>query len=142
MRPINHARKFYGRKFWHMVSAFAAHHYLYSSPTAFVLARLTKTHWWIEYAAGDIGEMLAVLPEWRPAIAFNRRGKRRVYHLASLVNKLLPSSRINVKAVLSETAKDGSFDPLLRRGWRREGQAAETTCAHAGSRELSQGQDS
>jgi hypothetical protein len=103
---------------------YARSHFLYSSPTAFCLAKPVNGQWWIEFAAGSVEELILKLPFWLPIISFNRRGRHRTYATATLVNRFLKNDRL----------QDGPVDAVPRWG-RRAGSRAKdhATCPDNGS---------
>ena len=90
MTPYKRAWLFYGPVWRKTLLQYASRHYVYSSPTAICLAKRHADIWWIEYFAGDMQEAFGHLPFWLPKISFMRRGKRRLYWTALLINKILP----------------------------------------------------
>lgn len=89
MKPFEHFRSFYKDQWLPTLLWYANNHYVYSSPTAIALAKPDGDTWWIEYAAGDVEELLCHLPFWLPFIAFNAKGRYRQYATARLVNRFL-----------------------------------------------------
>lgn len=129
MTPSEHARKFYKADWEDMLAFYVERHYVYASPTSLCLAKPEGDHWWIEFLAGDMSEVLTKLPFWLPEIRFNRRGKPRSYWMADLVNKLLPSSDVSVKGCGNDSVEDGFTDPPARWWWRRREVQTTTTAS-------------
>ena len=104
-RPIDHARKFYGDKFWFMVHQFVRPmRYIYSGDDFFVLAYPHKTNllfkqnlnkdvdkldvWVIHYFAGDIKRLFEIAPFELPYVAFQRKDRWKLYETEKLKKKL------------------------------------------------------
>lgn len=81
-----------------------------STPKVFMMARpvcisgLDPDAWFIEYGSGDMGAMFDLMPFWLPFIAFQRKGRMKVYATATLANRILRD----------EIPKDGHVDAVLR----------------------------
>jgi hypothetical protein len=134
MLPYDHAVKFYGLIDWmRLLERYASHHYVYSSPTALCLAKPEGDSWFIEFAAGDIQELICHLPFWLTYIRFSVKGKSKVYATARLVNRFLKDA----------TIEDGPADALPRwRWWQWEDQTHSAALTHYRSRECGQDTDS
>ena len=88
MTPLEHARKFYGARWGDVFSLYLSSYYVYSSPDAFIMAKPEDEHWWVEYASGDLGRFLTIMPFWLPYVMFKRRDKLKIYATATLTNKI------------------------------------------------------
>ena len=128
MTPFDQFKEFYGYKWAEVIRQYIGYHYVYCSPTAIALAKPEGDAWWIEYAAGDVEELLCHLPYWLPYIAYNRNyslqnsgvnvtDPYKCHSTAKLVNRFLKHDPV----------KDGHPDAVPRRGRGcSEGEAAET----------------
>ncbi len=85
--------------------------------------------WFIEYLAGSMVDALTAMPFWLPYVAFERKGRLKVYATATLVNRLLKDAPL----------ENGDANPLLRgrRGGHR--QTSSTPVTHFRSGEFGQG---
>lgn len=116
------ARVFYGARFKSVVAHYIGVGVVVVTPNLFLLAEPRCYYlggwdtWFIEYLSGDIATALAVMPFWLPYIGFERRGRLKIYATATLINHVLAD----------EPVQNGSPDPLPRRWWRGEDQAAPT----------------
>jgi hypothetical protein len=120
MTPFEHFAKFYGSGCWYLLGLYASCHHVYCSPTAIALAKQEGDTWWIEYAAGNVEELICHIPFWLPYIGFHVKGSYKCYATARLVNRFLKNDPI----------KDGPTDPVPRRG-RRGSDAKEDTATSA-----------
>lgn len=101
MTPFQQFQKFYGDDWIATLFLYCQEHYVYSSKTAIGLVKPEGDSWWIEYAGGDLKELMQHLPYWLPQIAYstkqkhllrsndNDKGKVRCYATAKLVNRFL-----------------------------------------------------
>ena len=138
MTPFAQASAFYSRtpyKSGHLTSLLEFHireGCVVSTPRLFMMARpavstwsyaffnndpiplhgRTPRVWFIEYLAGDFDLAVLVFPFWLPYIAFERRGRLKVYATAALINRILKDAPV----------ENGPTDPLSRRRWRGQSQ--------------------
>ena len=105
LTPIDHAKSYYGDNFDAMVSEFLKpYRYLYSGDDFFVMAyphvtdllferSLNKTLddldvWVLHYFAGDIKRLFEIAPFELPYVAFQRKGKWKLYRTEELKRRL------------------------------------------------------
>lgn len=104
-KPVDHAKEYYGDRFDAMVLEFLKpHRYIYSGDDFFVLAyphvleslfeqNLNKTLdeidvWVIHYFSGEIKRLFDIAPFDLPHVAFQRKGKWKIYDTEKLKRKL------------------------------------------------------
>lgn len=111
-----------GHTFEADLAAHVASGYVWSSPTALVMARLVRSDWsltewgqldktdetgdcWLVWlAAGDMGEFFRVCPRKTKFVCFSRRGFPRLYLFSELENKYYG---IHAKASASAAPSSG-----------------------------------
>ena len=134
MTPFESALLFYQpEKLNELLMDYLQKHYVYNSPTAFVMAKALDGTWWIEYAAGDMKEIICAMPFWLPYIRFARNGIVKAYAMAHFVNRILGR----------DTVKNGLVDSLPRWGWSSGScETASSAVTYYCRRECGQGQHS
>lgn len=78
--------------------------------------------WWIEFLSGDMRDAFLAMPFWLPQVAFERKGRVKVYATATLINRILRD----------ESFQNGPSDQVLRRGRRRAHQGTAATGSDQG----------
>ena len=102
MTPFDQFKAFHGTEWPQKLLDYFNHGWVYSSPWCFALVRIEPdletqcNHWFIEYLAGDVKEAIHHLPFYLPYIAFNRKGKTKLYATATITRRFLKDDSVKI----------------------------------------------
>jgi hypothetical protein len=96
--PFDQFKAFHGTAWSQTLLNYLNHGWVYSSPTCFALVRLDLESdvWFIEYLAGDVKEAIHHLPFYLPYVAFNRKGKAKIYATATITRRFLKDDSVKI----------------------------------------------
>jgi len=100
--PFDQFKAFHGTAWPQMLLDYLNRGWVYSSPTCFALASLEPfveteaSVWFIEYLAGDVKEAIHHLPFYLRYVAFNRKGKPKLYATATITRRFLKDDSVKI----------------------------------------------
>lgn len=103
MTPFDQFKAFHGTAWPQKLLDYLSNGWVYSSPTCFALVGMRLNPdgrefdtWFIEYLAGDVKEAIHHLPFYLPYIAFNRKGKTKLYATATITRRFLKDDSVKI----------------------------------------------
>ena len=100
MTPFDQFKAFHGTAWPQKLLDYLSNGWVYSSPTCFALVDqhpdIENGGWFIEFLAGDVKEAIHHLPFYLPYVAFNRKGKTKIYATATITRQFLKDDFIKV----------------------------------------------
>lgn len=98
MTPFDQFKAFHGTAWPQKLLDYLNYAWVYSSPTCFALVRVSAVEscWFIEYLAGDVKEAIHHLPFYLRYVAFNRKGKPKIYATATITRRFLKDDSVKI----------------------------------------------
>ena len=102
MTPFDQFKAFHGMRWSQKLLDYLGDSWVYSSPTCFALVGRPITYsqefdtWFIDYLSGDVKEAIHHLPFYLPYIAFNRKGKTKLYATATITRRFLKDDSVKI----------------------------------------------